>query len=149
MHLQCRPDHNATFYRLSHAPLMGGSDPGSGEGAALRPLFPGLIGQTRFVMNALRTVLISVIAIAVMVAQEAPEGIIPLMNARCIDGQPVDARLETVLVRVHETTYAIRVSSRENAEAIRKMRPEAALRAVIAFNDRSVSDRVVNTAKTP
>ncbi len=100
-------------------------------------------------MNALRIVLVSLIAVTVVLAQDAPGGIIPLLNARCIDGQPVDSRLETVLVRVQETTYAIRVSSRENAEAIRKMRPEAALRAVIAFNDRSVSDRVVNMAKAP
>lgn len=128
---------------------MGVGDPDRGEGTAPRPLFPGLIGQTGFVMNALRTMLVSMIAMAVVMAQDAPEGIIPLLNARCIDGQPVDSRLESVLVRVRETTYAIRVSSRENAEAIRKMRPEAALRAVIAFNDRAVSDRVVNTAKVP
>jgi hypothetical protein len=38
-------------------------------------------------------------------------------------------------------TYAIRVSSRENAEAIRKMKPGEALRAVVAFN-RDVAERL-------
>lgn len=100
-------------------------------------------------MTTLRTLLLSLVAMTALIAADPPEGVVALMNSRCIDGQPVDARLEPVLVRVSETTYAIRVSSRENAEAIRKMRPEAALRAVIAFNDRSVSDRVVNTAQAP
>jgi hypothetical protein len=77
---------------------------------------------------------------APLVGEEA-SGPIQLHNARCIDGQKVDAALDPVLVRVDNVTYAIRVSSRENAEAIRKMKPGEALRAVVAFN-RELADRL-------
>ena len=98
-------------------------------------------------MAAFRYLVILLLGTTLALAQEGG-AVVPLLNAKCIDGKPVDPQLESVLVRVDDVTYGVRVSSRENAEAIRKMRPEAALRAVVAFNDQEVAGRIVKPGKT-
>lgn len=92
-------------------------------------------------MLALRPLAVLLLASTALIAAEANSRPVPLENQRCIDGQPVNIAIDPALVRLGDQTYIIRVSSRENAEAIRKMRPEAALRAVVAFN-RELADRV-------
>lgn len=66
---------------------------------------------------------------------------VALSNTKCIDGQPIDATLEPVVIRVGGQAYSVRVASKENAEAIRKMEPAAALKAIVAFN-RDLADQV-------
>lgn len=95
-------------------------------------------------MSAVRIVMI----LCCLVTMAAAQDTIALGNKRCIDGRPVDAGLDPVSIRVGDQTYSIRVASQENAEAIRKMRPEAALRAVVGFN-RELSDRVNLPSETP
>lgn len=97
-------------------------------------------------MAAFRFLAILLLGTTLVLAQEGG-AVVSLQNTKCIDGKPVDPLLESVLVRVDGVTYGVRVSSRENAEAIRKMRPEAALRAVVAFNDADVAARIVKPAK--
>jgi len=59
---------------------------------------------------------------------------IVLSNAKCIDGQPINPALDPVTIRIGGKTYTVKVASKENAEAIRKMDPTAALKAIVAFN---------------
>jgi hypothetical protein len=59
---------------------------------------------------------------------------IVLDNRISIDGAPIDPKLEPVMVTHAGKTYAIRPSSPETADAIRKMKPEEALKAIIVFN---------------
>ncbi|MBA3686895.1 MAG: hypothetical protein H0W72_16880 [Planctomycetes bacterium] len=65
--------------------------------------------------------------------------IVALRNVLSIDGQGVDPNLAPVVVTYGDRCFAIGASSRETAEAIRKMRPEAALRAIVAY-DRRLTD---------
>jgi hypothetical protein len=74
-------------------------------------------------------------------AEGAPEVPIILSNAKCVDGQPVNAALDPVIIHVNGKAYSVRVASKENAEAIRKMDPAAALKAILAFN-RELADKI-------
>lgn len=88
-------------------------------------------------MVIIRALLILAILAAAIAAQDA----VALNNARCIDGRAIDASIDPVTIRLGEKVYTVRVASKENAEAIRKMRPEEALKAIVAFN-RDLADRV-------
>jgi len=70
-------------------------------------------------------------------AADAPtsaETVTMLDNRIAVDGSPVDPGQAPVLIRYGERTYSIKVSSPETADAMRKMKPLEALRAVLAFN---------------
>ena len=79
-------------------------------------------------------------------AEGAASTPVVLANTKCIDGQAVDAKIEPVIIRVGGKSYSVRVASQENAEAIRKMDPAAALKAIVAFN-RDLTDQVHISAK--
>jgi hypothetical protein len=85
---------------------------------------------------------VALMASSMLMAEEAAGKTVKLDNHRCIDGQPVDPKLDPVLVKLGDTAYFIHVASKENAEAVRKMKPDAALRAVVAFN-RELANQVV------
>lgn len=74
-------------------------------------------------------------------ADAAPEVPVRLANARCLDGRPVDPRLEPVVIHHQGRAYSVGVASRENADALRKMAPAEALRAIVATN-RELSGQV-------
>lgn len=99
-------------------------------------------------MRLIALVLVATITCAVAADGDAPEAPIALNNAKCVDGQPVNAGLEPVIIRVGGKAYLVRVASKENAEAIRKMDPAAALKAIVAFN-RDLADKVQLPAKQP
>ena len=83
--------------------------------------------------------LLTVILAASMACTSAADGntadtAIVLSNAKCIDGQPINPTLDPVTIRIGGKTYTVKVASKENAEAIRKMDPAAAMKAIVAFN---------------
>lgn len=73
-------------------------------------------------------------AVTAPAAEAAAEEAVKLANARCLDGRAVDPRLEPVVIRWGGKTWSVNVASRENADALRKMAPVEALRAVVATN---------------
>jgi hypothetical protein len=86
--------------------------------------------------------LLAFIAPALIAADAARESPIQVKNDLCIDGKPVDSRLEPVIIRWGGRAFAVRVSSPERAEALRKMSPGEALKAIIATN-RSLESVVI------
>lgn len=56
------------------------------------------------------------------------------LNATCCCGKPADAKVEAVSVKVGEADKKIAVCSKECAEAVRKMDPKAAVKAVQDHN---------------
>lgn len=95
--------------------------------------------------TALRLIALVLVA-ALSAAGAAESDPVVLTNAKCVDGQPVNAALEPVVIRVGGKSYQVRVASKENAEAIRKMDPVAALKAIVAFN-RDLANQVQLPAK--
>jgi hypothetical protein len=101
-------------------------------------------GRTRLVSDRARpghvSLLLAVFALLVLVptasaaSAEPDPAIVILDNRISVDGAKADPGLDPVLVTHAGTTYAIRPSSPETADAIRKMKPEAALKAVVVFN---------------
>lgn len=97
-------------------------------------------------LRLIALVLVTAIACATAADGGPTEAPIPLNNAKCVDGQAVNQGLEPVVIRVGGKAYSVRVASKENAEAIRKMDPAAALKAIVAFN-RDLADKVQIPAK--
>ena len=98
---------------------------------------PGHVG------NALLSVLVlmALLPSAAAAQSGSDAAIIVLDNRISVDGVKIDPALDPVLVTHAGKTYAIRPSSPETADAIRKMKPGEALKAVIVFN-RELQDRV-------
>lgn len=102
-------------------------------------------GRTRLVPDGARPVHLGAALVAVLVliafapaaagASSTPAGTtIVLDNRISVDGAKVDPRLDPVIIHHAGKTYAVRASSPDTADAIRKMKPEEALKAIIVFN---------------
>ncbi len=91
-------------------------------------------------MAGVRHLIAAVLLLCALATLQAAESV-RLDNQRCIDGQKVDPSLASVTITVDGTQYVVRVASRDNATAIAKMDPVAALKAILAYN-RDLADRV-------
>ena len=56
------------------------------------------------------------------------------LNANCCCGKPVDAKIDPVTIKLGDGEKKIAVCSKECAEAVKKMKPEDAWKAVEAHN---------------
>ena len=59
------------------------------------------------------------------------------LNATCCCGKPVDAKVEAVSIKVGDADKKIAVCSKECAEAVKKMDPKEAWKAVEAHNKKT------------
>lgn len=59
------------------------------------------------------------------------------LNAMCCCGKPVDAKVEPVSIKVGDADKKIAVCSKECAEAVKKMDPKEAWKAVEAHNKKT------------
>ena len=85
-------------------------------------------------LRLLMVVLIAATACATAADGASADAAVALNNTKCVDGQPINPALDPVTIRIGGKTYTVKVASKENAEAIRKMDPAAAMKAIVAFN---------------
>jgi hypothetical protein len=72
--------------------------------------------------------------IAPTFAAEGAAAVAEKTNANCVCGHAADAKVEAVSVKVGEADKKIAVCSKECAEAVKKMDPKEAWKAVEAHN---------------
>ena len=89
----------------------------------------------------MKSLIIAAIAAVAFLApafgEDAKPGAAPALNANCCCGKPVDAKIDPVTIEVGETHHKIAVCSKECAEAVKKMDPAAAWKAVEAHNKKT------------
>ena len=85
-------------------------------------------------LRLLTVVLVASMACTSAADRTTADAAIVLSNTKCVDGQPINPALDPVTIRIGGKTYTVKVASKENAEAIRKMDPAAAMKAIVAFN---------------
>jgi hypothetical protein len=80
-------------------------------------------------------IIAAVAALAFLAPSFAEEG--KAMNANCCCGNPVDAKIDPVTIKVGESEKKVAVCSKECAEKIKTMDPKEAWKAVEAHNKKS------------
>ena len=82
-------------------------------------------------------IIAAVAALAFLAPAFSEEAKAAVTNANCCCGKPVDAKVEAVAVKVGDAETKISVCSKECAEAVKKMDPKEAVKAVEAHNKKT------------
>ena len=82
-------------------------------------------------------IIAAVAALAFLAPAFSEEAKAAATNANCCCGKPVDAKVEAVTVKVGDAEHKISVCSKECAEAVKKMDPKEAVKAVEAHNKKA------------